>query len=220
MANQTKKPASNQGVNDGLLEQLRDIGTSTAKTVGHDLVSGVASDALSSLFGTPKSGDLQPNQPLNLQNPPPPAEDFPASDFADFPEFGLPWKKKEPERQHNPQVLQETINRLREHEAEVARKIDEIRFELKALIAAVKNVDKEIVKAVDEQMIEPGLYHITFLDRLKTMLKLMRQNLNHSSSWLSAAKSRRKQKGYWTQYKKKGTEWGLNNERTVATQVG
>ncbi|HCM37406.1 MAG: hypothetical protein UV61_C0004G0053 [Candidatus Gottesmanbacteria bacterium GW2011_GWB1_43_11] len=209
MADPTKKTPPKAVNTDNLIEQLRDVGRGVAKTVKQDLVSGIATDALSSLFGTPKSGDLEPNQPLNLGETPPPP----------MPEMPFPYRMRQVE-QPRPMFNMEAMNRLRAQEAQVAQKIDEIRLELKALIATLKQVDSEIVKAVDEQLIDPGLYHLNFLDRIKTILKLLRQNLNDSSSWLSVMRSRKKQRTYWSLYKKKGTEFGLNPDRVVSTQVG
>ncbi len=217
-----QKPKIKPVNKDSLIEQLRDIGRGVSSGIKNDLISGVASDALSSLFGTPKSGDLKPNQPINLNQPTPPqATDFPdrARPYPNFPES--PFAPRFPRReQFNSQYSEANLAKLRQKEAQTAQKIEEIRLELKALIQAIKSVDLEIQKAVDENLVDASAYHLSFLDRLKTVLILMRQNLNDSASWLSVMRSRKKQRMYWSLYKKKGTEFGLNNERVVATQVG
>jgi len=214
----SKKPKTqNQNQNeDSLLEQLRDIGRGTVKNFTKDLVGGVTQDALKSLFGTPQSGELKPNQPLSLDQPP----DQPAIDNEFYPEmpFGL-GKPKKPEIKPDP-YLERTIAKFREQEQLVAQKIEEIRIELKSLIAALKNVDLELVNAVEEQVVDPGTYHLNFLDRLRTILKLMRQNINDSASWLRVMRSRKKERRFWSMFKKRGTEFGLSNERVVAQQVG
>lgn len=215
-----KKPQTKAVNSDTLLEQLRDVGRGIASTVKTDLVGSVAHDALASLFGTPaKSGDLKPGQPVQFdaptpqQTPPQEQQPFP------FPER-WPMMRKPHERLWQSPVNQEALNRLRAQEAQVAQKIEEIRWELKALIATIRNVDREITQAVNEQFIDPDAYHLNFLDRLKTILKLMRKNLSDSASWLSVMRSRKKERRYWSLYKKKGTEFGLNPDRVVATQVG
>jgi len=98
--------------------------------------------------------------------------------------------------------------------------LEEIRAELKHLIAEIKTVNQEIQQAVDGQLVDPDTYHLNYLDRIKIMLKNMLKQLGESRTWLTTQKSRKKQMGYWNQYKKKGTSFGLNHERTVATQVG
>ena len=217
MDSTTKKSQSKGLSDDRLIEQLRDIGKGVVKTVGSDLVSGVAGDALSSLFGTPIQGDFQPGQAINLNQKShlsePPLPQF----LPEMPFFGGFRRQQEAPK---PLYSQETLNRIKAQETHVAQKIEEIRMELKALVMVIKNVNREIELAVSEQIIDPGVYHINFLDRLKTILKLMRQNLNDSASWLRVMRSRKKERKYWSLYKKKGTEFGLNPDRVVSTQVG
>lgn len=208
MTMQSNKPKSSIIKSEGLIEQLRDIGRGVGKNVTRDLLQGVTTDALSSLFGAPKQGVMHEGQEINLHKKPDKPEAIPESS---------PLKSRD--RYRSP-FADESLARLQRYEAEVDQKIEEIRQELKALIATLKVVDKQIEQAVDEQYIDPGLYHLTFLDRLKTILKLMRQNLTNSSSWLSVMRSRKKERLYWNMYKKKGTSFGLSNERNVATQVG
>lgn len=215
----TKKPQTRATNSDTLLEQLRDVGRGIASTVKSDLVGSVATDALSSLIGTPvKSGDLKPGQPLQFDTPaakPAPIQEQPFPFPENWPRIARPR-----ERIWTPPVNQELLDRLRQQESQVAQKIEEIRIELKSLIATIKNVDLEISKTVGDQFIDPGVYHLNFLDRLKTILKLMRKNLSDSASWLSVMRSRKKERRYWSLYKKKGTEFGLNPDRVVSTQVG
>ncbi len=219
MSQTPKKSQNKSTINDSLIEQLRDMSRGVAKSVTQDVVSGVASDALSSLFGTPKkSGEMKPGQAVNLQPPTPQTapEDFP---LPQAPEFWPPPRfRRQQERQ--PAISPEVMARLQAQEAQVTQKIEEIRFELKQLMVTLKTVDSEIEKTVNEQLVDPGVYHLNFLDRLKTMLRLLRQNLNDSASWLSVMRARKKQRTYWALYKKKGTEFGLNPDRVVSTQVG
>ncbi len=207
MNTKTGKPKKGIFDNDSLLEQLRDMSRGVTKSMTDDLFSGMATDALSSLFGNPKHGEMQPGEEISFADKP-----------AETPEHQKPHVRKQ--EQANPYFSNELLNRARQEEMMVAQKIEEIRAELKALVAAIRSVDRKIVQAVNEQIIDPGLYHLNYLDRIKTVLKLLRKNLSESSSWLSLMRSRKKQRNYWAQYKKKGTEWGLNPDRMLATQVG
>lgn len=221
---QAKKPQVKTGVNAGLIEQLRDVGKGVTRSVTNDVFGGMTQDALSSLFGAPSSGTLRPGEPVQVgQNPPLPSSPYPES--FKMPPFmpEMPFFPGFQPRQERPYVSpysQETLNRLKEQEAKISQKIDEIRFELKALVATIKTVDTEVTRAVDDNMVDPGIYHLNFLDRLKTILKLLRQNLSDSASWLKVMRSRKKERKYWAMYKKKGTEFGLNPDRVVSTQVG
>lgn len=193
---------------DSLIEQLRDVGSGVNRALTHDVVGGIAQDALSSLFGTPQKKDIQPGEEIRLP-------ERKKTDATEVP----PWFKPR-ERVPRPFHVAEDLAAIRRQEALVAQKIEEIRQELKALIATLKEVDSEVEKAIAEELVDPGIYHLSFLERLKTTLKLIRKSLSESASWLAVMRSRKKQRTYWALYKKKGTEFGLNHERVVATQVG
>lgn len=107
-----------------------------------------------------------------------------------------------------------------QRERQAVREIEEIRRELIAIIKAVKEVDFEVQKTVMEIPVKPGVYHVRFLERIKRVLKLIRERLEDSSTWLKLSVAKRKQRGYWSMYKKKGTSFGLSGERVVSTQTG
>jgi len=214
LMNKTNRKNPVKSINqDSLIEQLKSLGSGVVSSVKSDVVSGIGSDALSSLFGsqpTPKQGELTPGEPINLGN------QTQQETVEDMPFMPRPKKAD----MFSDYISNEALNKLKQNEAQMAQKIEEIRFELRALIKAIKNVDKSVESAASQNIVDPGQYHLDFLDRLKTVLKVMRQNLNHSSTWLNALKSRKKERSYWKMYKKKGTSFGLSNERSVSTQVG
>ncbi len=184
--------------NDNVLEALGSIpsgiGTNTATEIGK-IGSGIV-DAL--LGGTPRSGDLQPNQAI---------------------EFG-----NSPTIEHAPTqaVRTETMPRpdISMIEMETKKQIDAIRAELKGLIASLKNLHTEVQKAVTEDVVDPGIYHLNFYDQLRTFIHVLRQQVEDSRSWLASFQSRKKKMGYWNMFKKHGTTFGLSNERSIATSAG
>lgn len=192
---QPKKPVRTP-VNDSILESLRSIGGGVGKTVVKDVAGQAASDALRSLFGQlPKQGEFNPNQ---------------ANDYAR-------------ERQPMPQMRRpEFAARPHIHTEEVGikQKIEAVRTELAALAQSVKNLHSEISNTVAETPVNPGIYHVNFFERLKGILKILRQQIEDSRSWLLLSTGRKKKMGYWGKYKKHGTQFGLSSERTVATQAG
>jgi len=224
----SKQPKKNQSTSltDNPVEQVRGIGRSVGKTVVKDLMGGIATDALASLFGTPKpatKGEMQPGQAVEMPSPKSaatPAEMPMSPRMPWLPERfpGFPGHARRPEQK--PAFNLEVMRQLKEQEVLVQRKIDEIRVEIKQLIAEVKTVDKEIQQAAANEYVDPGEYHLNFLDRLKTALRLMLVEMKTSSTWLQTHQSKKKRMGYWNQYKKKGTTFGLSHERNVATQVG
>lgn len=184
--------------NDSILEALRDLSGGVGKTVAKDVAGKVASDALTSIFGSfPKQGEIRPNETIN----------FPM------------------ERQPRLQVRHPEVHPVRNvvfHEdAKVKEQIEAIRIELKALSKSMQALNMEIQKAVMETPIKnPGVYHVTFYEKLRIVLSLLREQIDDSRTWLTMHTSRKKKIGYWGMFKKHGTTFGLSNERALATQAG
>ncbi|MBI5449553.1 hypothetical protein HY948_04545 [Candidatus Gottesmanbacteria bacterium] len=183
--------------NDSILEALRGIGGGVTKTVAKDVIARSATDALASLFGTvPKQGEIKPNQSVDMLR----------RERAPLPRFIRPEVKRQPY--------------VRVEETNLKPQIDAIRAELKLLASSLKSLNTEIQKAVTEVPVAPGVYHLNFFERLKSMLKILREQIEDSSSWLSLQNNRKQKKGYWGMYKKHGTSFGLSHERNLATQAG
>jgi len=184
--------------NDNVLEALGSIpsgvGTNTASEIGK--IGSNIVDAL--LGGTPRSGDLAPNQAI---------------------EFGA----ENPVEQAPAQTIRmETAPRpdISMIEMETKNQIDAIRAELKQLIASLKGLHQEVQTAVSQEDVDPGIYHLNFYDQLRTFIHVLRQQVEDSRSWLASFQSRKKKMGYWNMFKKHGTTFGLSNERSIATSAG
>ncbi|MBU1472626.1 hypothetical protein KKB64_02455 [Patescibacteria group bacterium] len=180
--------------NDSILESLRSIGSGVGKTVAKDVVGKVGSDTLASLFGAlPKRGEITPDRPF-------------AGRY---------------EQQVRPQPRPEIPQQLIENEkVMVQRQLETIRAELKALVASMKNLHQEIQKAIEETPVDPGIYHVNFFERLRAVLKILREQIKDSRSWLALWNNRKQKKHFWGLYKKHGTKFGLSSERTLATSAG
>lgn len=189
-----KRPMPNH---DSILEAFRDLGSDVKKGVTKDVVGKTASNAFQSLFGQmPKPGEYRPN----------PFEKSP---------FG---RKETPQQVHRPEIL--SPEKISEEHARVKQQLEAVRMELIMLAKSVGNLNQEIQKAVMEVPVEPGVYHVNFLERLKLVIQLIRRRVDDSNEWLQLSGSRKKQKGYWGKYKKHGTKFGLSADRTPATQTG
>lgn len=191
-----KQPAARS--NDSILEAIRGIGSGVGNAVAKDVIAKSATDALASLFGTiPKQqGELKANQSVDMLR----------RERAPLPRFIRPEVKRQPY--------------VRVEETNLKPHIDAIRAELKMLAASLKSLNAEIQKAVTEVPVAPGVYHLNFFERLKSMLKILREEIDDSSSWLALQNNRKKKKSYWSMYKKHGTSFGLSHERNLATQAG
>lgn len=189
-----KRPMPNH---DSILEAFRDLGSDVKSTVKRDVIGKTANNAFQSLFGQmPKPGERRPNP---FERPP----------------FG---RKETPQPIHRPEIL--SPQKISEEQARTKQQLEAVRAELVMLAKSVGKLNQEIEKAVMEVPVDPGVYHVNFLERLKLVIQLIRKRVDESNEWLQLSSSHKKQKGYWGKYKKHGTKFGLSADRTPATQTG
>lgn len=173
------------------------MGRGVGQTVTKDVAGKVASDALTSLFGaTPQSGgELKQNQTIEVN------------------------REQQPQRPvFRPEALRPSISRS--EDAQLKQQIDAVRAELKALASSMNSLHQEINKAIAESPVDPGIYHANFFERLRSIIKILRQQIEDGRTWVALTSRRKKQKHFWGLYKKHGTQFGLSSERTVSTQSG
>jgi hypothetical protein len=191
------KKSQNKHNNATVLESLRDIGGGVGKTIAKDVAGKVAQDAFSSLFGSiPRSGEFDKQRRV----------EFPHEQHA------FSSNNKAPELNHRAM--------LNADQTHVKQKLEAVRAELKALSRSIKQFSVEVDKAIQDEPVEPGIYHVNFYQRLRSLLMLLREQIDDSRSWLMVSAGRKKKKQYWGLYKKHGTKFGLSSERTMATQTG
>lgn len=177
--------------NDNILESLRGVGGNVVKTTA-DTATKISSDVLSSLFGSlPKTGELTPDKPVEFE----------------------------------PQVVVKRTDVLRPptvniQEINLKQQIEAVRMELKGIADSLKNLHQDVQKTINEVPVEPGVYHINFFARLRSLLKILREQIDDSRTWLNLSTGRKKKMGYWGMLKKHGTTFGLSGERAIATQAG
>ncbi len=181
--------------NESILESLRGLGGGVARTIKSDVAGKIGSDALQSIFGPlhRPSETQHPHSETGVERPSP-----------------LPWRR--PEAYRPPVVHAEEVG--------IKQKIDAVRAELKALASSVKLLSADMGRVINEAPVDPGIYHLNFFERIKSVLTVLRQQVEDSRTWLALWTTRKKQKHYWGLYKKHGTQFGLSSERTSATQAG
>ncbi|MBI2404880.1 hypothetical protein HYV22_01725 [Candidatus Gottesmanbacteria bacterium] len=185
--------------NDSILEALRSVGGGVTQAVGKDVMGKGTSDVLAALLGqTPKtSGELQENQAINFRKPEHKAAPAPIR------------------REEAPRQSLSDLDTMK-----VKGELAAVRQELKALSDSIKAFHQEVQKAVSDVPVNPGVYHVNFLERLRSILKILREQIEDSRTWLTLSTNRKQKKMYWGLYKKHGTKFGLSSERTLATQAG
>lgn len=193
--NQKKRPQQSRSV-DSIIESLRSLGQNTQKSFRSDLLKPLSSDILSSFTGKiPKRGELRANQEVLFNK-----------ERSPYPFIS------------RPEIIREKPNLV---ERGLEQKIEMVRREIKSLIASVNLFNKEIEKTVEEAPVEAGVYYINFYERLRSLVMLLREQVEDSRTWLSLWQSKKKKYlNFWGMFKKKGTQWGLSSERRIATQAG
>ncbi|MBM3208895.1 hypothetical protein FJZ40_01190 [Candidatus Shapirobacteria bacterium] len=93
--------------------------------------------------------------------------------------------------------------------------------ELSQLAKATDNLGKEVEIATFQTPVSPGIYHVSFFEKLRAFIKVFKSKIDSSAAWLSAFNARAKKKNYyWGQVKKSGSKFMLSADRYMATQAG
>jgi len=198
MSSNTKKKYPK--VSGSFFEQVGELGASLTNTAKKDLVGKMTETALQQVFALPQKGELKEGQVLELAK-----------------------EKKKKEAPISYFELQGKESLLFVREQEIVQEVETTRTELKRAAQELKKLGQdvaEIEKAVDKMPVKPGVYHITFFERLRQIIRFFRERIEESRTWLKLMSSKKKQKGYWVRYKKHGTKFGLSSERAVVTQTG
>ena len=149
-----------------------------------------------------------------------------------FAEIIREWDLRSKNNQKEQDLVQKKFERLKQvhyqeqvvfnqKQQETKTQIKSIQEELKGLASSVKNLDKEIDKAIEQIPVKPGVYHINFLEKIKQAIILLKKRVEDASTWLEAFNQKSAKKhAYWHQFKKSGTQFSQSGERYVATSVG
>ena len=136
------------------------------------------------------------------------------------------WQNKEDEakteqlrwQQHKEVVSTKVFDREEEERkakiAELLKALEELTDELGAVAAGAR-------KAIKEELVHPGTYHVAFFEALKRFLVSLKKRVTESKNWLAISAQRKRRKSYfWGQVDKSGTKFLLSQERTSSTQGG
>lgn len=107
------------------------------------------------------------------------------------------------------------------NDQETKLQVEAIQEELKKLALSTKNLTKEVEIAAKQVPVEPGIYHLSFFEKLRQSLVFLRKKVEESATWLAAFNQKDKKRNYyWGQVKKSGTKFMLSQERYMSTQFG
>lgn len=106
-------------------------------------------------------------------------------------------------------------------DAQLDRRVEEIRMEIKKLLATSKQLETTFKSvSAETRVVNAGKYHETFFTFVLSLLRSANIKLQEGASWLNTVKSKKQQMQYKSMAKKHGTTFTLSHERNVATQVG
>ena len=135
-------------------------------------------------------------------------------------------RQKEVEKQRVAQFHQARLKEWEQiysaKDKQVEKQIEEVRKELQALAKQIIKYDQNVTAAIQTQVVNPGVYHITFFEHIREIISLIRKNVSEANSWLSVFKKRSAQKGgaFWNNAKKGGTSYMMSGEHSASRSAG
>lgn len=189
--------AHRQLVRRNFLEQLRELGREVGDSVKKDVVKGVAETGLQQILGGEGAkGEI-------------------------FTAPAVPETKPKFTRQEYLDVVRQERILIKRAEQDVRLEMEGIRKEIMNLIRGIGGLSREVEIAAMQAPVEPGAYHLNFLERLRETIIFLTKSIKESFNWLAVCNQRAKKRcNYWSQVQKSGTKFMLSQERYMATQAG
>lgn len=208
-----KQTRKKQVVNtDSILESLRDIGGDIGQSVKKDVFEGVPKDFFNQMFGYEKnprnaSGDLAPGQAIEFD------------------------KVLEEQRGENVLLRQQLANEQslrRQEQTLVSQQSQELKLQIQAVASEVTQLAKTTQGLARETQIaaiqapaNPGVYHITFFEKLRSYIVSFRRKIENASLWMQSYNQRSaKKKTFWGQVGKSGAKRLLSAEDYLQRSAG
>ncbi len=191
-----------------LSKQIASHATDEVKASIHDAWDQILGSKDKASHGSSK-GEMKPGEAINLKQK---SHEKKEEKSRPHIEAGIDYRRE---------IIHGTEMSERRNTRELESKLQEIVIELKRLASSSKVLQAEFKEVtVDQRITKPGKYHVNFFEWVLTVVRSARMRVEDSGAWLTAMKSKKHSKGYWEQFKKKGTSFALSNERNVATQTG
>lgn len=188
---------------------MNDIGSDVLNDLWKNLLGGSGKAISEQLLGTPKyasrGGDLRPGEAASLRKQ----------------QEKQPVARSEAHMEYFRGIKNADIAPTQRQDRILEEKVDQIRMEIRQLMATSKQLDTAFKSVkIEQRIVKAGKYHETLFDFIRALLKSARVRMEEGLSWSNTAKSKKQQRQYQNMAKKHGTSFTLNNERTVATQTG
>jgi len=139
-------------------------------------------------------------------------------------------EKQEIEKRYQERLLLQTQRIEREQREVYSRERRETQLEIKALQEEVRllaqktdKLEKSLDQAAYQEVIEPSIYDISFLQRLRTWIKRFRERVENASIWLEVWNQKTKKRNFfWSMFasKKGGAQFLLSGESYLSRSAG
>lgn len=204
------KPPSKPKADNSFVESMRDMGGSVVNSLKNDVVKGTAQSIFDQIVGSAKTG-----QAPDMKQNTPDLEAFIADREAQAAQ-----QAKMQERSFHMHKAQETKVLFSHADESLKREINGVRQELQMLVASMGKVEKQIEVAMMDNIVDGGVYHLNYFQKLKTWIKFMRKSLEDGSAWLQMSSNRKSKGHFWTQTAKSGNKYSQSSERNVQMGAG
>jgi hypothetical protein len=210
------KPTKPKRHHASFIEALKSIGTATTTSLKDDVIKGTASNAINSLIGSHQSTNTENNFPTYQS-----LEQYSPDSFS--PEWFNQQNQENLGEERKRQRLKElNLTPLYDRrQQEIEAQIKALRDELRLLAQELGQLGSSVQIAIDQEIENPGTYHISYFEKLKKFIINLRKQVSQSANWLEISSQRKQAKRYyWGQVKKSGTKYMLSSERNMVTQTG
>lgn len=195
------------------LEAIKEIGKDTVGQVKNE-ISQLPENLFESLFGNPYkaptrkySGEIAPGETIEMNDI-------------------LSGKIEQIQNARRSIALERRL--LQEEQTRTEKKTQELKAQLNAiqqeLLVAVKSTQdlaEEVKIAAMTSVVNPGLYHIIFFEKLLAFIKSFRAKIQEARTWLYAVNKRSQKRNMWgMNYKKHGAKYLLSSEHYLQRSAG
>jgi len=123
-------------------------------------------------------------------------------------------------------VAREIMNVYDSRERNLKAEVQALKEEIGQVIKAGQKLHHQAEIAVSQEIINPGVYHINFLSKIKFLIQKVvqsRKNIEESVEWLQTQNQRGKKKGkFWSTFtgNKGGSKFLLSSEHYLTRSAG
>ncbi len=210
MADTNNKKNKANTVRRNIIESLKDLGTDFGSQ-GSDLLKSTSEDFFNELIGIKKepvnkSGEITQGESMDM---------------------AAVLSGKEEENKHLRAQISLERNLSNEQSRLAEHSMQELRVQLQAIISEISKMAQSTATlatqteiAMIEAPVNPGVYHVIFLEKILEFLQSFRKKIDQASVWLQSSNKRAAKKNYWSMYKKKGSSFLLSPDHYLQRSAG